>query len=152
MRSSLIAIVLLMVPATGAAQRGSPLQEITTGSRVRIWSDSTTPLMKARVLSPDPSGLTLQVMHGDMPQMLRLSDLDRIDLSRGKNRLGWTAMGVLAGAAAGVVITRLDDNEGDVTGLDGLANGFANTISGMLVGGIVGFFVAPERWRTIWNR
>jgi len=108
--------------------------------------------MKARVFAPDPSGLTLQVTQGDTPQTLRLGELARIDLSRGKKRLGWTAMGLLAGATAGVLITRLDGSEGDVTGLDVLAKGISYTFSGMLVGGIVGFFVAPERWRTVWSR
>jgi hypothetical protein len=61
-------------------------------------------------------------------------------------------MGLLAGATAGVLITRLDGSEGDVTGLDVLAKGISYTFSGMLVGGIVGFFVAPERWRTVWSR
>lgn len=152
MRSCLIALCLLTVPVIGTAQSGSSLPQINAGTRVRIWSDSATQLMKARVFAPDPSGLTLQVSQGDTPQTLRLSQVDRIDLSRGKNRLGWTAMGMLAGATAGVLITRLDGSEGDVTGLDGLAEGLANTFSGMLVGGIVGFFVAPERWHTLWRR
>jgi hypothetical protein len=153
MRSCLFVMCLLAAPALAAAQSPAPVPDIEAGARVRIWSDSTAAALKARVQTVDPQERTIRVIDGSTPQVLRLSELDRIDVSRGRNRWGWTAGGMLAGATAGVIISRLDGDEGDVAGgLEETAEGLANTFAGALVGGVVGFLVAPERWRTVWRR
>jgi hypothetical protein len=52
------------------------------------------------------------------------------------------------GFVAGVVYSRatLDDDPADIGSVQNAAEGLANTILAMLVGGGAGYFIAPERW------
>lgn len=152
MRHYLIAIVLSVAPVHAAAQSGGPLPMIETQAKVRVWADSNAQSLKARVQSVSQESLEVSGAAAG-PRVFHVSTLDRVDVSRGRNRWGWTAGGMLLGATAGVLITRAGNDQGDVAGgLNGVAEGLANTASGALVGGVVGFFMAPERWRTVWRR
>ena len=153
MRSCLIVVFLLTLPAFAAAQSATSIPRIESGALVRIWTDTPDSAFRGRLQSVDPQGVTVR-LDRDESRHLLLSELDRIDVSRGRNRWVWTAAGTLVGATAGVVVSRADGGgEGNPVGsLDEVASGIANTISGALIGGVVGFFVAPERWRTVWSR
>lgn len=152
MRHYLMAVALSVVPMYAAAQSGGPLPPIETQTRVRVWTESTGEALKARVQTITPE--TLEVTGGSAShRVFHVETLDRIDVSRGRNRWAWSAGGVLLGATAGVLISRADNDEGStVGGLDETAEGLANTLSGALVGGVLGFFVAPERWLTVWRK
>jgi hypothetical protein len=93
--------------------------------------------------------LTLRV-HDDM-RVLPLAELQRLEASRGRNRRLWAAGGALAGATAGVVYSRatLDDDPADIGSVQNTAEGLANTLTGALFGAVIGYFVAPERWRPV---
>jgi hypothetical protein len=150
MRYLVLAIGLTVLPLCAYAQETTTaVPEVLTGTRVRAWPAQGEAL-RARVHSWNDSTLKLQ---GSPPRQVHLEQLQRLDVSRGKNRLLWATGGLLVGATAGVLIARSDGDEGDVAGaLDETAEGLANMISGGLIGGVVGFLVAPERWRTIWQR
>lgn len=152
MRQVLVVLFLSMVSAAVSAQSAPPLPRLETDARVRIWAESSESVLKARVRDITPE--TLAVAAGaNEARVFRAADLERIDMSRGRNRWVWTLGGMLVGATAGVLISRADNDEGDmIGGIDETAEGLANTVTGALVGGAVGFFVAPERWRTVWRR
>lgn len=153
MRAYLLVLCLWALPDPAAAQSVTSIPHIEAGTRVRLWTDTTAAALKARMQTMDQQRLTIGVMQGNTERVLALRDLGRIDVSRGRNRLAWTAAGMLVGAAAGVIASRVDNDEGDVAGgLVETAEGLGNTLAGALVGGVVGFILAPERWRTVWRR
>jgi hypothetical protein len=78
-----------------------------------------------------------------------LSTLERIEQSEGRNRLLGAAAGLAVGGISGLVIARIaaeaqGDSDNEVQpGIILLSAG---------VGGVIGFLMSPERWRTIWQR
>jgi hypothetical protein len=59
--------------------------------------------------------------------------------------------GALLGAAAGIAIGRSSDDDDPADfGNDASAEA-ANALAMMVVGGVAGYFIAPERWRTVWR-
>jgi hypothetical protein len=153
MRHYLLTIALLVTVVPAAAQSSAPLPPLDAATRVRVWSDGSDDALKGRVRAVTP--LTLELSTGDTnPRVFQVSELERVDVSRGRNRWLWTGGGMLVGATAGVVLSRAtnDDDSGPTDSLAETAEGVANTITGILVGGVVGFFVAPERWRNVWQK
>jgi hypothetical protein len=148
----LTVLCLSMMSAAVSAQSVPPLPRLETDARVRVWSESSEGVLKARVRNITPETLALSAGTNES-RVFQAADLERIDLSRGRNRWVWTLGGMLVGATAGVIISRADNDDGDtIGGIDETAEGLANTVTGALVGGAIGFFVAPERWRTVWRR
>jgi hypothetical protein len=59
--------------------------------------------------------------------------------------------GALLGVAAGIAIGRSSDDDDPADfGNDASAEA-ANALAMMVVGGVAGYFIAPERWRTVWR-
>ncbi|HEY0809421.1 MAG TPA: hypothetical protein VGD49_04630 [Longimicrobiales bacterium] len=149
-----IALFMSVIPAVAVAQDVATVPQIEAGARVRIWTETLeTPPLKARVQTAGSQNIAVTTNAGSPPRILDVNAMQRIDVSRGRNRLVWSAAGMLLGATAGVLISRADGDEGDmIGGIDETAEGIGNTITGALVGGVVGFLVAPERWRTSWQK
>lgn len=142
-------VVLALLPAPVAAQR-SNTADIQPEARVRIMRASPDDAwLTGRVQQLTTDTLTLRV-RGDV-RALPLAELQRVEASRGRRRTLWAAGGALAGATAGVVYSRatLDDDPADIGGVQNSAEGLANTLTGALFGAVIGYFVAPERWRSV---
>lgn len=138
--------LLLLVPAALAAQAtpASPLLSADARVRVRLLPEPTGwTVGRVRLLTPD-SLLLRDASVTSIP----LSSVERLEVSRGRARGRWVLIGTGVGMVAGIVYSRatLDDDPADIGGVQNAADGLANTILGMLMGGAAGYFLAPERW------
>ncbi|HEY0672598.1 MAG TPA: hypothetical protein VGD27_10040 [Longimicrobiales bacterium] len=155
MRCAFLLFCLFTLPATVMAQEAAPAPQLDPGARVRVWPVVPgTTSVQGRVQSVTPEAVALTGGDGNAPRSFELTTLDRIDQSRGRNRWGWTGGGILVGAVAGVVVARStrEDDPADIGGIQNTADGIATTITAAFFGGVLGFLVAPERWRTIWEK
>lgn len=144
---AMLAMLSLLSPSTAMAQRADDL--LASGARVRV-----TPMQSARFegtaerLSMDT--LTVAIAGGSVVVRYPTAQLERLEVSEGRNRVesAVTAGGVGAGigAIAGALIL------GGATGRDGFATlvGLvAGGLEGAALGAIGGALLAPERWRDV---
>jgi hypothetical protein len=152
MRQYLLTVCALLALATGAtAQQPDSQPALDIGARVRVWR--VTPAesrLTGRVQAVTGDALELASKRDEPTQVLSLSALERIDVSRGKNRVLWMSGGALLGAATGIAIGRSAEDEPGDYGVGASADA-ANALILMAVGGIAGYLIAPERWRTVWR-
>jgi hypothetical protein len=148
-RALLAAVLLWCLPvAVGAQQAPAALQR---DARIRVLPAlPADDWVVGRVDTYTPEAITLRT-GGGSPIAVSMNGVRRLEVSRGRNRLAWTAGGAAAGAVAGIVLTRATrtDDPADIGGVRGTADGIANTLVGMLAGAVLGYFVAPERWRAV---
>ena len=138
--------LFLMFPAVLAAQATPPSPLLRADARVRVrllpepgdWT-----VGRVRALTAD----SLLLQDAGVPSVA-LSDVERLEVSRGRARGKWLLIGTGVGMVGGIVYSRatLDDDPADIGGVQNTADGLANTILGMLMGGAAGYFLAPERW------
>ena len=143
------------LPGALCAQKNPAVPEFEVGRRVRVFPvEAEAGRLSGRLLGLTPDSLQFQSSDTDRPQTVALSALQRVEQSEGRNRLLGAAVGLLVGAASGVIIARIvvEEEPEDIGGLGSAAEGAGITLISAAVGGAVGFFVAPERWRTIWQR
>lgn len=139
-------ILLLLAPAALTAQSGFSSPLLRPDARVRVR------------LLPEPAGWTVGRVQSVAADTLTLREaavtavplatIDRLEVSRGRARMRWTLGGMGVGMIAGIIYSRatLDDDPADIGGVQNTADGVANTILAMLMGGVAGYFIAPERW------
>jgi hypothetical protein len=151
MRALLLSVTLAAAAVAPLAAQPEP-QDTTVelGMRVRV----TAAPMEWVPITGQLVGLTrdsLLVLHPRRPRSVSVatSDLSTLEMSLGRARNRWTTMGAGAGAVAGIVLTRavVETEPEDPVGVHGTADGIAYTMSGMVAGAVVGWVLAPERWR-----
>lgn len=120
---------------------------LAAGSRVRVAADSGRSLT-GKVLRLDADTLTITAA-GEAPVQIATSRLTSIEVSRGRNRVGWSLSGALVGGLVGGVLGGASGGRGDPTGLGAGAGFAAGGILGLFAGAILGAVVAPERWRSV---
>jgi hypothetical protein len=141
--------VLALLPTPVAGQRSSA-PDLQPEARVRVMRASPDDAwLTGRLQQLTTDTLTLRVR--DDVRALPLAEVQHLQASRGRKRTLWAAGGALTGAVAGVVYSRatLDDDPADIGGVQNSAEGVANTLTGALFGAVIGYFVAPERWRAV---
>jgi hypothetical protein len=151
MRVPGIVFVALGAVATGGelAHAQNPLA-LPDGASVRV----TAPVLPTRLYGQaildrlNPDVLTISTPGDDARVVLPLASTSRIEVNRGRARakgaLIGATVGLLAGGAFGAKA-----GEGDpIASLAGTAV-FSGV--GSVVGGVLGFAYAPERWRTVYS-
>ncbi|HEX8393972.1 MAG TPA: hypothetical protein VF665_16635 [Longimicrobium sp.] len=150
MRKALLAFVaVLLCAGPVCAQRDSlPLAQVPLQSRVRVDPEGGE-RVTGRLLRTD-SGRVVVNTGAAAAAPFSVAALESMSVSRGRQRGLWTATGFFVGGAAGILYSRAQEQEPeDIGGVQGVADGIANTILGALIGGIAGFVLAPERWRAV---
>ena len=139
----------LVAAAPLAAQTDSArVQSLEPGSRVRVAVVGADGWSAGRLARVTADSLVLRPA-----EALPIRSIERLDVSAGRPRALWATGGAVAGVVVGILVTRADDPEGeDIGGLGTLANGIGNTIVGALTGAVIGYVVAPERWRPVLRR
>ena len=122
-------------------------EALAAGARVRVTAD-TGRAMTGNVLRLAADTLTITAS-GDAPRQFATSHLTSLEVSRGRNRTGWSLSGALLGGLVGGVLGGASGGHDDPTGLGAGAGFAAGGIVGLLSGAIVGALVAPERWRPV---
>ena len=139
----LVAALVLLSAATPAA---SQAVDVLPGNRVRVTLPSAT--LRGVVLSVTSDTLALGT---GVLRPIALSEIQRVERSRGHARWGGAAAGLFIGAALGGGAGALADRNSkpDPFAPSGAASG---AFLGGLLGAIVGAIVVPERWETVFTR
>ncbi|HET7188815.1 MAG TPA: hypothetical protein VFI52_11705 [Gemmatimonadaceae bacterium] len=114
---------------------------------MRVATDSGRSLTGS-VLRVNTDTLTISASGGTSLQ-LPTARLTSLEVSRGRNRAGWSLSGALLGGLVGGALGGASGGRDDPTGLGAAAGFAAGGILGLLSGAIVGALVAPERWRSV---
>jgi hypothetical protein len=81
---------------------------------------------------------------------VRYEDIQRLEISRGASRTRGAVIGGLIGAAAGGLLTSLNDTpQLNPSGRDVGKAAVSGIVVGGLIGGIAGYWIARERWAPI---
>jgi hypothetical protein len=149
---ALACLCLLAVLCTAPLHaQGAESAAVAPGDRVRVSLMVESPRLTGQLHSLGPDSLFLQVGREPAPRLVTLSSMERLEVSRGRPRALWTLFGALGGATAGVLYTRAtgESDPADIGGVQGTADGIANTLTGMLAGAALGWLIAPERWSSV---
>ena len=138
---------LALAAALACTPRLHAQDALAAGSRVRVAADSGRSLT-GNVLRLNADTLTI-TSSGEAPLQIATSRLTSIEVSRGRNRVGWSLSGSLIGGLVGGVLGGASGGRDDPTGLGAGAGFAAGGILGLLSGAILGAVVAPERWRSV---
>lgn len=150
--ATLLAAVLVCLPAAVRAQVAT-LDGSLTGARVRILVPAMAPEpFVGRLIAFAGDSVVLGATSRLATARLPLAELQRVDASDGRDRVGaalrYGAVGLVAGSVLGVVVLR---TEGENNPLLGIAGAFAGAVLGAPIGAATGALLAPERWRTVWT-
>lgn len=140
-----VRFVLLMVISAEAL----PAQTVflPPDVRVRVSAPSLTERLHGRVVSSGEQSIVVATPNADALVTFPIPAIERIDVSRGRNRLAMGALGAGAGLLVGAVIgaSALNDDPEGFAALAGLVGGGG---VGLITGALLGFAYAPERWST----
>lgn len=139
-----LAAALIAAPSLHAQLARAPLVD---GSRVRITADSGR-VLTGSLLRVNADTLTIAASRG-APLQIPAARLTSLDVSRGRNRGGWSLGGALIGGLVGGVLGGASGGHDDPTGLGAGAGFAAGGILGLLSGAVIGALVAPERWQPV---
>lgn len=145
-RSLVLCCLLATVGSPVHAQvRGS---QLPVGTRVRIIGVAPDHRLTGNVLRISPDSLAISSGGGNVLLQLPISSISSLEISQGRDRLGWgmkgAGIGALVGAFTGAAILKQSDG-----GVGALAGFFAGSVLGTAGGAIVGVIVAPERWQWV---
>jgi hypothetical protein len=148
-RTVLVAALAALAAAPLPAQTAHPDPVVEPGMRVRVRAAPIEWIpVSGRLVTLDADSLLVHIPRRPRSLAIAMSDVHSVELSAGHARAPWTLLGAATGAAAGVAVSHalLEDARGNV-GLPATTEGIATTIGSMLGGAVVGWLVAPERWR-----
>jgi len=94
---------------------------------------------------------TLWIISGeDDRASVPLTGRERVEMTRGHRRERWSTGGMLVGAALGLLASQLNGSE---DGPSGSARNTSEAVyaaaGGGVIGGLAGWFLAPQRWRAV---
>jgi hypothetical protein len=144
----LLGVVLAVtVPASLRAQ--SDRLSLPVGTRIRVQTTQETAPFTGTVWRITSDTLAVAVSSGNALLQLPTAHVTSIEVSDGRDRLGWgvrgAGIGVLAGGLLGAV-TLGRDSQADLAAIAGFV---AGAVVGAAGGALVGAIVAPERWDRI---
>ncbi len=151
------ALACLPLPSAARAQASSAayvpepttdVQLVPAGTRLRVTDeDGTRRSGRFWYLRSD----TLWLISGeDERSAVPLTGRERIEMTRGHRRERWSTGGALAGVALGLLASQLNGSE---EGPSGSARNTSEAVyaaaGGAMIGGLLGWFVAPQRWHPV---
>jgi len=160
MRNATRGRCLCLVAALATAAACVPLQaqivsSLVTGDRVRVFTPSLSREgVVGMIVGRAPDTLTiLSAEHSDTV-IVPLSELTRLELSKGRHRNGLKGMviGLLLGAAGGAIAGRASGDDrgwGDTASQKELSDAVACGVAGLIIGGTIGSNSETEDWVVI---
>jgi hypothetical protein len=143
-RSTFAVLAALGAMAAGPVAAGDDSAD--SGTRIRLIRKGGQPPVVGRLVLRSPERLTVRTDGGRGMGVL-FDQVARVQVSDGRDRAKWTALGGLFGLVAAGAVYAFDD--GDCSG-GGCAKRFGLMAApGLVLGGVVGSRVAPERWRDV---
>lgn len=139
----LLALVLGSTPAHGQLLA----RPITSGEPVRVTAPSVAAApIRGAFLSGERDTIRVATAGGSLIVGVPFSAVERLEVSRGRDRKRWAVIGAGAGGVAGLLLGALSAS-GSSGSLDQSWAPLGGLIFGIPVGAVVGAIVAPERWR-----
>lgn len=141
---------LMSVATIPAALHGqSDRLSLPVGTRIRVQTTAEAPPFTGTVWRITSDTLAVAVSSGNALLQLPTAHVTSIEVSEGRDRLGWgvrgAGIGVLAGGLLGAVTLGRNSQES----LAGIAGFFAGGVLGAVGGALFGAIAAPERWDRI---
>jgi hypothetical protein len=140
MKTTLTAAALALCASAAHAQVLSVRPLPATGELIRVTPASGEPFT-GRVAALGGDTLMLA---GD-PGVRVVASQQRVEILRSR-RERWSVIGAFVGLAAGVAVNAA---RGSSTTPHGLSQGVVSGAGGAVLGGVVGFAVAPHRWQPL---
>lgn len=139
----------LGAPAAAAAQARPDTAVPPPGVRMRVIEpDGVRHQGRFWYLSADT--LWLLAPRSDSASPVRLAGDERIEITPGRRRERWSAGGALLGGALGLVVSLATaDGGGPNERPHEIGQAVVATAAGTVTGGLLGWFVAPQRWRPV---
>ena len=153
---TIAAVVLL-----GATTAGAAAEDLAPGTRVRVTGKGPIGSYAGSLVGIDDHGVRVRARDGGT-FLLRLSDVDTIEVSRRRSR---RAQGALVGMAVGAIVGYVAGAQSNPSGgcnaaetfclfgRDGFysdeASGAMLAVPAALLGGTVGALVSGEKWRRV---
>jgi len=146
-RTAAIAALLVCSAATLRAQGLRVLPAPAAGEMIRVTAaDSAAPVTGRLAFA---GGDTVVVMpSGGDSAVFAVVSRDRVEVRRSRREL-WSGLGALAGLSAGVLASQLQSGESGNAGVDRATTGVVGGAAAALVGGFLGFVIAPHRWQQL---
>jgi uncharacterized protein YcfJ len=143
-RSLLVLLVTVAAPADGRAQHA----QRPSGQRVRV----TAPTAFAKPFVGTLAGysadsLSVAMARGGARVVIPRDAVRQLEVSEGRARRRYAALGGILGLVAGAVIGGEAASTPEDPSLAGLAGMIAGGLLGASAGAAIGAVVAPERWR-----
>jgi hypothetical protein len=141
-KTTFATVLALALCASAARGQGPTVRPMPiTGELIRVTPAAGEPFTgRLAALGGD----TL-MLAGD-PGVRVVASEQRVEILR-RHRESWSAFGALAGIATGVAVNAIA--RGSSTSPHGLSEGVVSGAAGALVGGLIGFSVAPHRWQPL---
>jgi hypothetical protein len=140
--------VALAVTVPAALRAQSDRLSLPVGTRIRVQTADAPPFT-GTVWRITSDTLAVAVSSGNALLQLPTAQVTSIEVSDGRDRLGWgvrgAGIGVLAGGLVGAV-TLGRDSQADLAAIAGFV---AGAVVGAVGGALVGAIAAPERWDRI---
>lgn len=145
-RQTILALLFLAgTVSTSKAQLPVPVG-ISPGTKMRVTAPAILPEpITGRLTSLTPDTVSIAKSGAAVFQIPMIS-VQKLELSEGRNRLKWAALGALAGGLVGGLIGGYSADNNDPTGLEAAALFIAGGTVGLVGGGVAGAVFAPERW------
>lgn len=113
---------------------------------IRVTADSAAPFT-GRLAFLGGDTVVVMASPGDSAVYAVVSR-DRVEVRRSRREL-WSGLGALAGLSAGVLASQLRSAESSDASVDRATTGVVGGAAAALVGGFLGFVVAPHRWQQL---
>ena len=147
---ALAAALALTTAPTGAQ---APYTQLPLGARARLIAPSETRWTTGTVVAADSAAIVLRVRHAGVHDTVLVSEVQSLELSRGRRRLTRGAAGFLIGAVVGggvaAGMTYMATSDAPEAGFATLVVGVLGAASGAVLGGTLGALTAPERWKKV---
>ena len=141
------ALTLTLVIAPGAGAQ-SDWRSLPVGTRVRVTTGAADQPFTGIVLRLTADTLAVATGGGNALLQLPTTRIASVEISEGRDRIGWAVRGAgygaLAGGLIGAASLRSQGGPGDLSAIAGF---FAGGVLGGGFGSLIGAIVAPERWR-----
>lgn len=141
--------LLLAVTTPAALYAQSDRLYLPVGTRIRVQAAPEAPPFTGTVWRITSDTLAVAVSSGNALLQLPTARVTSIEVSEGRDRLGWGVRGAGIGALSGGLLGAATLGHGSQGDLGALAGFFAGSILGAAGGALFGAIAAPERWDRI---
>lgn len=147
---SVTAFALVLTVATPAGLHAqSDRLYLPVGTRIRVQAATDARPFTGTVWRITSDTLAVAVSSGNALLQLPTARVTSIEVSEGRDRLGWGVRGAGIGALSGGLLGAVTLGHGSQDDLGTLAGFFAGSILGAAGGALFGAIAAPERWDRI---